>query len=240
MTNLKLAHGLSFSDLYQSAGLVRLDGAFLDFLKNSNGELAGRLVDARQNPDGLEAKPEADLLLELCPHVDGFIANLFGIEAAVDELKQSHLMLDPIYACKRLFVQRRALKGKTIEDAMAIDGEALGKEISKNIGGELTELAFADYVMGLLGDEETNKDKIAKAADYALWATYTIKGRARHAGDVLFNEPQKIDANNLVKTDTVEIAPGVEALNFAPQRLHYRDGFKLSDNGCNLTGALDE
>ncbi|MDH5490119.1 MAG: FAD-dependent oxidoreductase, partial [Rhodospirillaceae bacterium] len=42
------------------------------------------------------------------------------------------------------------------------------------------------------------------------------------------------------KTDTVEIAPGVEALNFAPQRLHYRDGFKLSDNGCNLTGALDE
>ncbi|MDH5772948.1 MAG: FAD-dependent oxidoreductase, partial [Rhodospirillaceae bacterium] len=155
-------------------------------------------------------------------------------------LKQSHLMLDPIYACKRLFVQRRALKGKTIDDAMAIDGETLGKEISKNIGGELTELAFAAHVMGLLDDEETNKDKIAKAADYALWATYTIKGRARHAKDVLFNEPQKIDANNLVKTDTVEIAPGVEALNFAPQRLHYRDGFKLSDNGCNLTGALDE
>ncbi|MDH5188926.1 MAG: pyridine nucleotide-disulfide oxidoreductase, partial [Rhodospirillaceae bacterium] len=148
MTKLNLKYGLAFSDLYRSAGLVRLDDAFLDFLQNSDDALAGRLTTARQNPDGLDQKLEADLLLELCPHVDGFIANLFGVEDAVEELKQSHLMLNPIYACKRLFVQRRALKGKTIDDAFGIDGNKLEKEISKNIGAELSELSFATYVMG--------------------------------------------------------------------------------------------
>ncbi|MDH3335528.1 MAG: pyridine nucleotide-disulfide oxidoreductase, partial [Rhodospirillaceae bacterium] len=176
MTKLNLSYGLTFSDLYQAAGLARLDGSFLDFLKNSNSELAGRLVDARQNPDALDAKSEADLLLELCPHVDGFIAKLFAIEDAVDELKQSHLMLDPIYACKRLFVQRRALKGKTIDDAMAIDGTSLLQEYSD----DFDELEFSKKILAWLENEEEHEGEISRAADYALWATYTIKGRARH------------------------------------------------------------
>ncbi len=240
MTKLQLAHGFTFNDLYQTDGLIRIDGVFMAELEKADGELFARINSARKNPDALDAKLEADLLLELSPHVDGFIATLFNIEDEVAELKKQHLLLDPIYSCKRLFVQRRALKGKSIDDASAINGLMLAKELDKLIGGDFNELVFAEKVMAWLEDEDTNKDAIAKAADYALWATLTPEGRALHKDHVLFNQPQKLDADNLVKTDTVEITPGVNALNFAPERIHYRDGFKLSDKGCDLTGALDE
>ncbi len=240
MTKLQLAHGFTFNDLYQTDGLIRIDGAFMAELVKADASLAARLDAARQNPDALGEKAEADLLLELAPHVDGFVATLFAIEDEVAELKKQHRLLDPIYSCKRLFVQRRALKGKNIDDALAIDGLALAKELNELIGGDFDELKFSETVMAWLDDEDANKDAITKAADYALWATLAPEGRALHKDHVLFNQPQKLDADNLVKTDTVEIAPGVDALNFADDRVHYRDGFKLSDNGCNLTGALDE
>ena len=240
MTKLQLAHGFTFNDLYQTDGLARLDGVFMAELAKANGQLAERLKNAREEAATIDVKVEADLLLELSPHVDEFIAKLFSVEAEVAELKKQHLLLDPIYSCKRLFVQRRALKGKSIDDALAIDGLALAKDISELIDGDFNELKFAEKIMSWLDDEDANKLAISKAADYALWATYTAEGRALHKDCVLFNEPQKLDLENLVKTDTVEIAPGINARNFAPERVHYRDGFKLSDNGCNLIGALDE
>ena len=44
---LTLGFGLQFTDLYDRAGLERLDRAFLAFLKNADEELQGRLVQAR-------------------------------------------------------------------------------------------------------------------------------------------------------------------------------------------------
>ncbi len=235
-----LAFELGFNDLYDDRALARVDAAFLGELETTDGELKAHLLGARQDPAALEAKAEADLLLALAPHLDAFIARLFGIEAEVDELTAEHLKLNPLYACKRLFVQRRALKGKSAEDAAAIDGAALETELAALMGGTLTELAFSQVVMSWLDDGEANADNLEKAAAYALWATYTPQGRARHNGDVLFNEPAKLDPMQLVHADTVSISGKIDALAYAPDRVHYRDGFKLSDNGCDLTGALDE
>lgn len=240
MNDLRLAHGFNFIDLYNTDGLTRIDGAFMAELAKADGDLAARLKSARKNPDEIDGKLEADLLLELCPHVDEFIASLFGIESEVGVLKKQHLLLDPIYSAKRNFVQRRALKGKALDDAMAIDGNKILTQLGAAIDGEFNELNFATAIMNWLDDEETNADKIALAADYALWATYTPEGRAQNKNGVLFNQPQKIDVENLVHTDTVEIAENVTALNFSADRVHYRDGFKLSDKGCDLAHALDE
>ena len=44
---LTLAHGLTFDDLYDRDGLVRLDGIFLDVLGAAEPALSRRLVAAR-------------------------------------------------------------------------------------------------------------------------------------------------------------------------------------------------
>ena len=74
---------------------------------------AGR--GARHPP--FEAKDESDLLVALAPHVEDFLARLFGIEAEARALAERHNELAPLYSVKRLFVQRRALHKVKPEDA---------------------------------------------------------------------------------------------------------------------------
>src|SRR6185437_3542485 len=81
MTDLVLRHGLAFEDLYARDGLVKLDAHFIAHLQAADVGLYNRLVTARRDPAALERKAEADLLVELAPHVEDFIAGLFGIGA---------------------------------------------------------------------------------------------------------------------------------------------------------------
>ena len=81
--SLTLGFDLRFADLYGRDGLVRLDGQFVDFLKAQNPELHNRLMTARAAPAQLEGKPESDLIVELAPVLEEFIAKLFGIAPEV-------------------------------------------------------------------------------------------------------------------------------------------------------------
>ena len=135
MTELNLKHGLAFEDLYRREGLVRLDAAFLAYLKSGDAALAERLAAARANPDALPAKAESDLLVELAPHLEDFIGDLFGISSELRALQARHDALTPLYGVKRLFVQRRAVKGVTPEQAAAIDGPAW-RAISKRFSAK--------------------------------------------------------------------------------------------------------
>ncbi len=105
---LKLAHGLSFAEIHERDGLARLDAAFLGFLEASDSALKARLLAARENPAGLAAKAESALILEIAPHLDDFLAELFGVQAEFRALAARHHELAPLYAVKRQFVQRRA------------------------------------------------------------------------------------------------------------------------------------
>ena len=80
-TLMKLGFGIRFGDLYEREGLMRLDQAFLRFLRESDAVLHERLLAARQTPQKLAAKEESDLLVALAPHVEDFLPKLFGIEA---------------------------------------------------------------------------------------------------------------------------------------------------------------
>src|SRR5713101_5745445 len=111
MSELALAHRLSFADLYERDGLVRLDRAFVAHLAETDTALHDRLVTARRDPDGFERQAESDLLVDLAPHLEDFIGELFGIAAQVQALQARHHELGPLYSVKRLFVQRRAVKG---------------------------------------------------------------------------------------------------------------------------------
>ena len=113
----KLAFGFTAGDLYQREALVRLDGEFLKMLADADLPLTQGLDAARQDASRITAKAESELLLALAPHLDRFIAGLFGIEPALGALSARHHELAPLYQVKRLFVQRKAMHRVKPEEA---------------------------------------------------------------------------------------------------------------------------
>ncbi|HEY6863404.1 MAG TPA: hypothetical protein VI319_05850, partial [Burkholderiales bacterium] len=142
---LRLGHGLEFPDLYRREGLLRLDTAFLETLAAADAGLKDRLVAARRDPSALPAKEESELILEVAPHLDDFLASLFGIAPEFAALSARHHELAPLYSVKRQFVQRRAANKIKPEQAEALDGPALEARLTPLLGS-FDELAFARKV----------------------------------------------------------------------------------------------
>ena len=137
--SFSLAFDLRFEDLYRRDGLVRLDGCFVEFLKRRNADLHNRLMAGRAAPERVADKDYSDLIVELAVELDDFIAVLFGVAREVEALRERHDALAPLYAVKRLFVQRRAAKKYGPDQAASFDGQALRGQLETLIGGELTE-----------------------------------------------------------------------------------------------------
>src|SRR3989441_3816433 len=194
---MQLGFGIRFDDLYEREGLLRLDSAFLRFLRESDSALHARLLAARNTPEKLAAKEESDLLVALAPHVEDFLPKLFGIQAQARALAEKHNELAPLYSVKRQFVQRRALH--KVKDAAGVDAEALEKQL---FGGPFTELQFAKKVGEWLQNEAAHTVQIEAAARYAAWATTTSEGREKHRAGVLFKAPRKLDYLRLVPVHT--------------------------------------
>ncbi|MBC6438995.1 MAG: FAD-dependent oxidoreductase [Rhodospirillales bacterium] len=238
MTELSLAHGLAFDDLYDRDGLVRLDRLFVDALRDRDTALFNRLMTGRADPTALDDRDHSDLLTELGPFVEDFVAGLFGVTAEVAGHRAERDRLDPIYKCKLIFVRRRAARAFRPDELAAADGTALRREVESLIGGTLNELSFARAVMAWLEDEEANADRLDSAARFAAWATLTAAGQERYRKSPLFHLPGKVDPANLVALDTVVI-DGVTMLRAHDEHLRLREGFGLTDNGMDLERALD-
>ncbi len=238
MTDLSLAHGLAFPDLYDRAGLVRLDRAFVEALKARDADLFNRLMAGRAAPGALGDKDSSDLLTGLGPVVEDFVAELFGVAGELAAQRAERDRLDPIHVCKLRFVRRRAARAFEPEELAEADGAILRREVEALTGGTLDELSFARAVMAWLEDEEAHANKLDSAARFAAWATLSEEGRARYRGSPLFRLPAKIDPRNLVPVETVEI-DGVAMLRAREDRLRRREGFALTDDGMDLGRALD-
>jgi NADPH-dependent glutamate synthase beta subunit-like oxidoreductase/NAD(P)H-flavin reductase len=236
--NLPLGFDLRFEDLYRREGLVRLDGCFVDFLKRRNTELHNRLMAARAAPEQIASKAYSDLIVELAVELEDFIACLFPITREVEALRACHTALAPLYTAKRQFVQRRAAKKYGPDQAATFDGQALREQLEPLIGGELTELRFAERVDAWMNAEAEHAAALDLAARYAAWATHTPQGQRRHKGGVLFKLPRKIDPHHLIAVET-EVVDGVAMLKLPASHRRARDGFALTDPGTDLAGALD-
>ena len=237
LTSPMLGFGMAFADLYRREGLVRLDHAFLDFLREGEAELRARLDHARAYPESLDRKDESALLIEIAPWMEDFIARLFGIEEEVGALAARHHRLAPLYSCKRQFVQRRAINKVSEAEAAAVDGMALEEKLAAEFEAPFSELAFATAVTKWLLDEGANEERLKEALLYAAWALKTPAGRERNLDGVLFKAPAKLDYLHLLSTDADNTA------GYTVHRLHHirrREGFALTDPGTDLVGALDE
>ncbi len=239
MTDLTLGYGLEFADLYGREGLLRVDRAFLDHLAGADAALAARLEGARTAPDSLEPKAESDLLIAVAPHLEDFVGALFGIRAALDELRARHHELTPLYTAKRLFVQRRAAKAVKPDAVADLDGAELAARLEDWLGGPLTEIGFARQVLAWMDAEAEHAEKLDTAAQYAAWAVFTEAGRERHGHGALFRVPHKTDPLHLVPLEVEEVQ-GVPLARAPEERCRTRQGFHLTDPGTDLEGALDQ
>ena len=245
MTDLALAYGLSFADLYDRGGLVRVDRAFVAHLAGTDVALHDRLMAARQEPDAIERQTESDLLVELAPHLEDFLGELFGINTEIRSLQAAHHALAPLYSVKRLFVQRRAVKGVKEADAAAIDGHGLCRELDRLIDATpdepvaAWERRYAAQIANWLENETANTAPLEIAERYAAWATLSPEGRRKHRRGVLFQVPHRLDMHHLVPVETIE-QDGVTMLRLPEDEWRRRDGFALTDAGTDLTGALDQ
>ena len=98
------------ADLATRDALVHMDKRFLAALQADDAALFGQLMAARAEPDALDSKAESDLIVALGPHLEAFVATAFGIEREIAAIAAATRGMDPIHACKRLFVQRQAVK----------------------------------------------------------------------------------------------------------------------------------
>ena len=234
-----MGFGVSFNDLYDRDGLIRLDATFLDFLGEGDAVLRTQLEAARMPASPLHDKEQSALLIALAPHLEDFLARLFGIETQVQALAARHHLLAPLYNCKRLFVQRRAMIKVKPEEAAALDGPALEAQLTAYIGAPFSELAFAEEVAHWMMDESAHAGELQLAVRYAAWATHTEAGRSRHRNGVLFKAPARLDFEHLIPLATVNL-DGITAYRLGGHALRRRKGFALTDAGTDLSGALDQ
>src|SRR6185437_11030654 len=130
-----------------------------------------------RTPEALAEKDQSELLVELAPHLEDFVAALFGIGHEARALQARHDALAPLYTVKRLFVQRRAAKSASPEEAALIDGAALAQALEKRFGESLTEASYARHVAHWLEAEAEHAAALEEAARYAAWALHAREGR---------------------------------------------------------------
>jgi NADPH-dependent glutamate synthase beta subunit-like oxidoreductase/NAD(P)H-flavin reductase len=237
---LSLAHGITFTDLYSVEGAARIDARFLEHLLATDAPLAARLAAARSAPSSLDRKAESELLIAVAPHVEDFLAALFGIVDDVQALQARHHELAPLFAVKRQFVQRKAMNAHKADEAAAFDGPALRATLEAAMGAPFSELGFAQAVTRWLADEASHGPQIDVALRYAAWASHTPAGRTAHRGGVLFRAPRKLDYMKLVPIEA-ETRHGVASWKLdSHHALRQRDGFALTDPGTDLVGGLDQ
>ncbi len=237
MDTLKLAFGLTFSDLYERSGIERIDRLFLEHLHRRAPQVHERLAAARARPEAVSKSEYSRLLVDTAPHLDAFLGQLFGIEAEVERLNAQHEAAQRLYRVKRQFVQRRALHARSLEEAGSEDGTALALALEQRMGKSFSQAAFARHVERWLA--EGDETALALAERYSVWAVHTAAGRSRHAAGTLFKVPAKLDPARLVDVE-LETIQGIERLRLGEAHLRRRDGFRLTDPGMGEEAVLDQ
>ena len=235
--------GIAFADLYRLDGQGAVDHAFLQFLGTTDAALCERLLAARAGVDAVSAKEESVLILDVAPHLERFIAELFGIVDEVAALSHRHDELAPLYAIKRQFVQRRAATRNQAGGSASVRRPLRSSaSCARLFGGRFDELTFAQHVDALAGrrGRRTRPSSISRCAMPPGRCTPRPAASTIAAG-VLFKAPQKTIRMHLVPhAETIDRPGRTASIAIEPAHLRRREGFALTDQGTDLVGALDQ
>jgi NADPH-dependent glutamate synthase beta subunit-like oxidoreductase/NAD(P)H-flavin reductase len=230
--------GFDFATLQTPEGLARLDASFLEFLQTRDASLADQL---RRYRDGEELAniAESEFLIAVAPHVEAFIGELFGIDDALAEQHEATLSHDVVMRFKQTFVNKRVKKHRReVESSFDELDRWLNEQIADQSEPD-RERAIATYAMGLLQDEEANKEAIENVTAWAKLAKQDPEASRRVAGWASFKIPEKLDHSNLVPMQTAD-SDGVVRLQADPSKWRRRDGFELTDNRADAREVQSE
>ncbi|MBQ4874655.1 MAG: FAD-dependent oxidoreductase [Rickettsiaceae bacterium H1] len=170
---------------------------------------------------------DSEIILQLAVHIENFISRLFKIEREIRTLKEKNNAFANIHECKRLFIQRYALKNYAeVENFPEIEDKL--KKILRI--DSITEKLYADTIMNWWENKENYREEIELAAKYAVWMVKHDKN------SVLFNLPEKLDYDNLIDTENY-LEDSVTIIKSPIKK--ERKGFKLTDPGLNTISAVD-
>lgn len=234
-------YGLDFKALFQVAGLNKLDSEFLIFLTQRNPDLKQRLLDYREGRDALTAVGTSELLLDVAPHINEFVANLFGITTALENARADTLSHDAILQFKSVFVQRRArrYRGKITATFAELD-HWLGEQL-RAAGVDVTdrELATATWARQLLQDETACQQQIDALTQWCALGLKDQQARKSLRQWISFQLPQRIDHTQLVSVESITKG-ATTVLQTPPSGWRPRDGFKLTDTRMNARQVQDQ
>ncbi|WP_078400024.1 FAD-dependent oxidoreductase [Ehrlichia ruminantium] len=217
---------LTTQNLYTREKLLELDNIFLSYLQSHDKSLYQTLISARQ---GNINHNNTSCIIELSYVVEDFISQLFNIEDEVILQQNIHKEFIEIYKCKRLFVQRYALKKYPNINNLNI--EEITNKISQIFSLPIQEKEFSQKVLLWFENQEQYETDLDIAAQYAAYMVHSQTNN-----NILFSTPNKIDFHNLVP---VKIKNIHKSDVMTSKHIKYRDGFNLTHKPPTLYQALN-
>jgi len=193
-----LNFGFTFENLNSLSGLQKIDESFLQWMQSQDYELAVKLKDYRLiGSETIDSMSHSEFLLQLALFVDDFIAELFKIEKENLTLKKEHKKFDPVYECRRKFVQRYAVKQYPEEELTELDFSQITEKL-KQLLGSISELSIAKSIIEWQKDPDTYQSELTVTAQYCAFMV------AMGSSLSLFDLPRAIDENNHISKHKVD------------------------------------
>lgn len=231
--------GFSFQELLTPAGLAKLDGQFLHYLKTMDVLRHDELLSYRA---GLYTDPKevSDLLIDCAPVLEAFIAELFNIQDAIGQLQNKIHRDDPIFEFKKHFVLREARRAIKQADELPAFTE-LDQWLTAKLPAlhQDRELAVARYAAKILAEPDRHNSEITQLTHWCVQALSSELGQQAVLGWVSFHFPDKLNYGNLVDVEPVN-NDTLDRLQVAPKKWRHRDGFRLTDKRMSRRQVLDE
>lgn len=238
---LKL-NGFTFTELFHSAGLMRLDQQFLSYLAKENHTLHTALLAYRNNNTTLSMIEISELLIACANVLEDFLIELFDIGNAADAARAKTLSFNPISAFKKSFVLRRAKKQLLNTQHLPAFNELdhwLNQQLqTAPVKADDKELAIALLANHYLTQAEIYSIEIEKLTQWCIQAMVSTEGKNTVKGWTSFKIPERLDYQNLVPTHSIH--DKLERQAYADDHLRMRDGFKLTDPRMSASEVQDE
>ena len=241
-TELRLWGDISYPELFQEAGLKRLDADFLVELSKYDRSLSERLQGYRAGGISLTPLAVSELMLAVAPRLEAFITRLFNIEQPVADVRIETLSHDVVMRFKQTLVQRKARRYRTaIQHTFAELDSWLDEQLTE-IQTHDREFAVAYYAERLLADEQSHAEEIDKLIQWCALALTDPQGQQAVLGWSSFALPNKVDHAKLVPLIPLKHrdAERLERLQTDPETLRTRDGFTLTDARMDARAVQSE
>ncbi|MBI3802597.1 MAG: pyridine nucleotide-disulfide oxidoreductase [Nitrospirae bacterium] len=185
----------SYADLYRPERLKALAGRFDEALKEDDAALFDAFLAYRTGTGAPLTPPEeSELLIRVAPHLSGFIARLFRVDAERARMIQQVLDQKAIFRFKKEFIAKQVLKKYNAEMLPSLSYRALDRKLT----------LLLEIMVGHLGSYQDMEQVIAVATCRLLDAeralSFQIK-RNEPAPEVLLEQIRALRQSLLEQTE---------------------------------------